>query len=77
MESYHDMFRGSKGAFYLASSGIQNLIAQEVQVTIVSTICQENLVNVQAISFINTNLVVADINILNSIHYYAGQGKSL
>lgn len=46
-EAYHDMFRGSKGAFQNASYGIQKLIAEKVPVTIVNTICKDNIENLQ------------------------------
>ena len=42
-EAYHDRFRGSKGAFRCASRGIQQLVAAEVPVTVVITICQDNM----------------------------------
>jgi MoaA/NifB/PqqE/SkfB family radical SAM enzyme len=43
-EEFHDRFRGCKGAFHRASQGIQQLVAAEVPVTIVITLCQDNLV---------------------------------
>jgi len=42
-EAYHDRFRGSKGAFRRASLGIKQLLAAEVPVTIVITICKDNI----------------------------------
>jgi len=42
-ECYHDAFRGSDGAFRRASRGIQALVAASVPVTVVVTICQDNL----------------------------------
>lgn len=42
-EAYHDRFRGCKGAFRRSSYGIQQLVATEVPVTIVITICQDNI----------------------------------
>ncbi len=43
-EAYHDRFRGSDGAFSRASSGIQQLVAAGVPVTVVTTIGQDNMV---------------------------------
>ncbi len=42
-ENYHDAFRGSDGAFRRAREGIQALLAAGVPVTVVVTICQDNL----------------------------------
>ena len=42
-EAYHDQFRGSKGAFARASSGMHELVAIGVPVTVVTTICRENM----------------------------------
>jgi MoaA/NifB/PqqE/SkfB family radical SAM enzyme len=42
-EAYHDRFRGFKGAFRRASRGIQQLVATEVPVTLVITVCRDNL----------------------------------
>lgn len=42
-EPYHDRFRGSDGAFRLATNGIQQLVAAGVPVTVVTTVCQDNL----------------------------------
>ncbi len=41
-EAYHDRFRRSEGAFRRASDGILQLVAAEVPVTVVTTICQDN-----------------------------------
>jgi MoaA/NifB/PqqE/SkfB family radical SAM enzyme len=43
LEVYHDRFRGSEGAFRLASRGMQQLVAAGVPVTVVTTICRDNL----------------------------------
>lgn len=43
-EAYHDQSRGSKGAFRYAARGIQQLVAAEVPVIVVITICQDNIV---------------------------------
>lgn len=42
-EAYHDGFRGVPGAFRAASRGIQALVDASVPVTVVVTICQDNL----------------------------------
>jgi MoaA/NifB/PqqE/SkfB family radical SAM enzyme len=42
-EAYHDLLRGSKGVFRRARFGIQQLVAAEVPVTIVMTICRDNI----------------------------------
>jgi len=42
-ESYHDRFRGVKGAFQAASDGIQAFVLAGVPVTVVVTICRDNL----------------------------------
>ena len=42
-EPYHDMFRGFDGAFRRASHGIQELVAAGVPVTLVVTVCRDNL----------------------------------
>lgn len=42
-EAYHDRFRGSKGAFRCAVRGIRHLVAAEVPVTVVITMCQDNI----------------------------------
>jgi len=42
-EVYHDRFRGFKGAFNRACRGIQQLVANEVPVTLVMTMCQDNI----------------------------------
>lgn len=42
-EAYHDSFRGLAGAFRAATKGIQELVAAGVPVTVVATICQNNL----------------------------------
>jgi MoaA/NifB/PqqE/SkfB family radical SAM enzyme len=42
-ERYHDRFRGSRGAFQAASHGIQALVAASVPVTVVVTICRDNV----------------------------------
>lgn len=42
-KAYHNRVRGSKSAFRRARQGIQYLVAAEVPVTIVITICQENV----------------------------------
>jgi MoaA/NifB/PqqE/SkfB family radical SAM enzyme len=42
-ECYHDAFRGSDGAFRRANRGIQELVSAGVPVTVVVTICQDNL----------------------------------
>lgn len=43
-EAYHDRFRGSSGTFRHSRKGIERLVAAGVPVTIVSTICRDNLV---------------------------------
>jgi len=42
-ESYHDMFRGFRGTFRRAVHGIQHLVDAEVPVTLVVTVCRDNL----------------------------------
>jgi MoaA/NifB/PqqE/SkfB family radical SAM enzyme len=42
-ESYHDSFRMVRGAFRAAVRGIREFVATDVPVTIVTTICQDNL----------------------------------
>jgi MoaA/NifB/PqqE/SkfB family radical SAM enzyme len=42
-EAYHDHFRGVAGAFRSAKSGIEQLVAAGVPVTVVPTVCQDNL----------------------------------
>ncbi len=42
-EAYHDWFRGADGAFRSARSGIEQLLVAGVPVTVVTTLCQDNL----------------------------------
>jgi MoaA/NifB/PqqE/SkfB family radical SAM enzyme len=42
-EAYHDRVRGSRGTFCRASSGIQQLVTAGVPVTVVITVCQDNM----------------------------------
>ena len=42
-ENYHDKFRGSMGAFMKASRGIELMLNAGIQVSLVTTICQDNL----------------------------------
>jgi MoaA/NifB/PqqE/SkfB family radical SAM enzyme len=49
-EAYHDRFRASKGAFAAASGGIQTLVSAGVPVTVVVTICRDNLESLSAIA---------------------------
>jgi MoaA/NifB/PqqE/SkfB family radical SAM enzyme len=42
-EAYHDWFRGSEGAFRRANRAIRQLVAAEVPVSVVITICQDNI----------------------------------
>jgi len=40
---YHDMFRGSSGAFHRSENGIKQLVAAGVSVGVLITVCQENI----------------------------------
>jgi len=40
---YHDQFRGIKGTFFDACKGIEHMIAAEVPVSIITTICRDNI----------------------------------
>jgi MoaA/NifB/PqqE/SkfB family radical SAM enzyme len=42
-EAYHDRARGSSGAFRAAEEGIRTLVAAGVPVTVVVTVCRDNL----------------------------------
>lgn len=42
-EMYHDKFRGNKGSFSCSSKGIQELVSVGVPVTVVTTICNDNI----------------------------------
>jgi Fe-coproporphyrin III synthase len=42
-EPYHDAFRGVQGAFRAAARGIRELVAAGVSVSVVTTICRDNL----------------------------------
>lgn len=42
-ESYHDVFRGVEGSFRRTSAGVDNLVSAGVPVSVVTTVCRENL----------------------------------
>ncbi|MFX0183067.1 MAG: radical SAM protein [Candidatus Hodarchaeota archaeon] len=62
-ETIHDQFRGSKGAFRRTSQGIQCLVAAEVPVTIVITICQDNIASLQWLAEWATRMGIGCISI--------------
>jgi len=43
--NYHDRFRGSDGAFLKASRGIELMINAGIRVSLVTTVCQDNLIH--------------------------------